>query len=109
MAKKPKDEAHERQQKGVRARRDAIQTLIANHQDEFDRLVAQNRVAAGLSPRASGPSLEALEERIQKFQAAQAAPGSQAAEVMKKALEDLQAEHRAGVAPNAGKIVRAVH
>lgn len=67
MARSRKDtEAHERQQKGVRARRDAIQTLIANHQAEFDELVARNRVAAGLTPRASGPSAEALEERIRK-------------------------------------------
>lgn len=66
MAKTSKSEAHERQQRGVRARRDAMQTLIANHQAEFDALVARNRVAAGLPPRASGPSLEALEKRIQK-------------------------------------------
>jgi hypothetical protein len=38
-----------------------------------------------------------LEERIQQFQAAQAAPGPQAMEATRKALEDLQAEHRAGV------------
>jgi hypothetical protein len=38
-----------------------------------------------------------LEERIWKFQVVQAAPGSQAAEAMKEAREDLQAEHRAGV------------
>jgi hypothetical protein len=38
-----------------------------------------------------------LEERIQQFQAAQAAPGPQAMEATRKALEDLQAEHRARV------------
>jgi hypothetical protein len=38
-----------------------------------------------------------LEERIRRFEAAQAAPGPQATEATKKALEDLQAEHRAGV------------
>jgi hypothetical protein len=38
-----------------------------------------------------------LEERISEFKAAEAAPGPQAMEVTKKALEDLQAEHRAGV------------
>jgi hypothetical protein len=38
-----------------------------------------------------------LEERIRRFEAAQAAPGPQAMEPTKKALEDLQAEHRAGV------------
>jgi hypothetical protein len=41
-----------------------------------------------------------LEERVRQFevvQAAQAAPGPQAVEVMKKTLEDLQVEQRAGV------------
>jgi hypothetical protein len=38
-----------------------------------------------------------LEERIRQFQAAQAAPGPQAVEATKKALEDLYAEHHAGV------------
>jgi hypothetical protein len=38
-----------------------------------------------------------LEERIQQFQAAQAAPGPQAVEATRKALEDLLAEHRVGV------------
>ena len=41
-----------------------------------------------------------LEERVRRFQAAQAAqaaPGPQAVEAMKKTLEDLLEEHRAGV------------
>jgi hypothetical protein len=38
-----------------------------------------------------------LEERIRQFQVAQAASGPRAVEATKKALEDLQAEHRAGV------------
>jgi hypothetical protein len=38
-----------------------------------------------------------LEERIHWFEAAHAAPGPQLTEATKKALEDLQAEHRAGV------------
>jgi chromosome segregation ATPase len=38
-----------------------------------------------------------LEERVHQFQAAQAALGLQAVEATRKALEDLQAEHRAGV------------
>jgi hypothetical protein len=59
-------EARERQVKGVKARQNAIQALIAAHQAEFDEMVARNRVAAGLPPRASGPSREALEERIRK-------------------------------------------
>jgi hypothetical protein len=38
-----------------------------------------------------------LEEQIRQFNAAQAALGPQAMEATRKALEDLQAEHRAGV------------
>jgi hypothetical protein len=38
-----------------------------------------------------------LEEQICQFNAAQAAPGPQAMEATRKALEDLQVEHRAGV------------
>jgi hypothetical protein len=38
-----------------------------------------------------------LEEQIRQFQAALAAPGPQAVEATRKALEDLQAEHRARV------------
>jgi hypothetical protein len=38
-----------------------------------------------------------LEDQIRQFNAAQEAPGPQAVEATKKALEDLQAEHRAGV------------
>jgi hypothetical protein len=38
-----------------------------------------------------------LEEQIRQFNAAQAAPGPQVMEATRKALEDLHAEHRAGV------------
>jgi hypothetical protein len=38
-----------------------------------------------------------LEEQIRQFDAAQAASGPQAMEATRKALKDLQAEHRAGV------------
>jgi hypothetical protein len=38
-----------------------------------------------------------LEEQIRQFNAAQAAPGPQAMEATRKALEDLQAEHHVGV------------
>jgi hypothetical protein len=38
-----------------------------------------------------------LEEQIRQFNAAQATSGPQAMEDTRKALEDLQAEHRAGV------------
>jgi DNA repair exonuclease SbcCD ATPase subunit len=40
---------------------------------------------------------QTLEERVRRFQTAQAAPGPQAVEATKKALEDLQAEHCVGV------------
>lgn len=52
--------------KGIKARQDAIKTLIANHQDEFDELHAKNRIALGLPLRSSGPTREELEERIKK-------------------------------------------
>jgi hypothetical protein len=48
-----------------------------------------------------------LEERIRQFQATQAAPGLNAVDATKKALEDLHAEHHAGVqriAAWAGKV-----
>jgi hypothetical protein len=45
---------------------DAINQLVTNHQEEFDRLHAQNRVSLGLSPTTSGPTREQLEDRIRK-------------------------------------------
>lgn len=51
---------------GVRARQSAVAALIANHQEEFERLHARFRTDAGLTPTASGPSREQLEERIAK-------------------------------------------
>jgi hypothetical protein len=52
--------------RGIKARQDALATLIANHQAEFDELHARNRVELGLSLRSNGPSREQLEERIRK-------------------------------------------
>ena len=52
--------------KGIKARQDALTTLIANHQEEFDDLHAKNRIALGLSLRSSGPTREQLEERIRR-------------------------------------------
>lgn len=52
--------------KGIKARQDAIKTLIERHQTEFDQLHASNRVALGLSPRSAGPSRAQLEERIKR-------------------------------------------
>lgn len=56
----------EKAKKGIRARQDAITTLISNHQQEFDELHARNRVELGLSPRSSGPTKEELQDRIRK-------------------------------------------
>lgn len=67
MTKSIKNEQRERQKKGVQARLEAIQSLIANHQAEFDALVVKNRVALGLPPRASGPTADALEERSRRL------------------------------------------
>lgn len=69
MAQKTKaqrDAERDRAKKGIRARQDAISTLIERHRDEFDELHMKNRVAAGLPPRTAGPSLEKLEERIKR-------------------------------------------
>ena len=59
-------EEKDRAKKGIKARQDAIRTLIERHQREFDELHTRNRIEAGLSPRSAGPSREALEERIRK-------------------------------------------
>jgi hypothetical protein len=48
-----------------------------------------------------------LEEQIRQFNAVQAAPGPQVMEVTRKALEDLQAEHRTGVQRIAAWVVEA--
>lgn len=56
----------DRAKKGIKARQDALATLIANHQEEFDELHRKNRVAAGLPLRSSGPTRAQLEERIRK-------------------------------------------
>lgn len=52
--------------KGIKARQDALATLIERHREEFDQLHAQNRVDLGLSPRSAGPTRDELEERIRK-------------------------------------------
>jgi len=52
--------------KGIKARQDAIASLIANHQDEFDELHRKNRVALGLPLRSQGPTKQQLEERIER-------------------------------------------
>jgi hypothetical protein len=61
--------------------------------ERWEKLLADHELEAEEKERA-------LEERVCQFraaQAAQAAPGPQAMEAMKKTLEDLRAEQRAGV------------
>jgi actin-related protein len=55
-----------------------------------DKLLAEHELEAEEKERK-------LEEQIRQFHAVQAAPGPQAMEATRKALEDLQAEHRARV------------
>jgi hypothetical protein len=56
----------EKAKKGIRARADALKTLIERHQSEFDELLVKNRIAAGLAPTNSGPSKDQLEAKIRK-------------------------------------------
>ena len=59
-------EEKDRAKKGIKARQDAIKTLIERHQTEFDEIHVRNRIALGLSPRSAGPNREQLEERIKR-------------------------------------------
>jgi hypothetical protein len=61
-------EEKDKAKKGIKARQDAVKTLIERHQPEFDELHARNRVALGLSPRSAGPSREELEKRIKRHE-----------------------------------------
>jgi DNA repair exonuclease SbcCD ATPase subunit len=66
---------------------------LAFREEMFERretLLAEHELEAEENERK-------LEEWVRQFEAAQAALGPQVAEAAKKALEDLQAEHRAGV------------
>jgi hypothetical protein len=58
--------------------------------ERWDKLLAEHELEAEEKKRQ-------LEERVHRFEAAQAVPSPQVAEATKKALEDLQAEHRVGV------------
>jgi hypothetical protein len=62
-----------------------------------DKLLAEHKLEAEVKEKKLEEKERTLEERVRRFQAAQAAPGSQAAEAMRKTLEDLWAEHRIGV------------
>ena len=59
-------EERDKAKRGIKARQDAIKTLIERYQSEFDELHARNRVALGLSPRSAGPTRRELEERIKR-------------------------------------------
>jgi hypothetical protein len=65
---------------------------LAFREEMFER---REKLLADLELKAEEKE-RTLEEWIRQFQAAQAAPGPQVVEATKKALEDLQAEHRAG-------------
>lgn len=59
-------EASERQTKGIHARAAAIKELLERHKTEFDELLVQQRLAAGLSPKNGGPTKAQLEAQIRK-------------------------------------------
>jgi hypothetical protein len=52
--------------KGIKARAAAIKELQERHKGEFDELLVQHRMAAGLAPRNNGPSKAQLEARVRK-------------------------------------------
>lgn len=56
----------EKAKKGIRARQDAIKTLLERHREEFDTLHISNRIALGLPPTTQAPTAEKLAERIRK-------------------------------------------
>lgn len=58
----------ERAKKGIRARQDAIRSLIAAHQAEFDEAVTRNRLAAGLPARPQGATPEQIQAKIERAQ-----------------------------------------
>ena len=68
-----------------------------------DKLLVDYELEEEEKERALEEKEQTLGERVHQFEAAQAAqaaqvaPGSQAVEAMRKTLEDLRAEHRAGV------------
>jgi hypothetical protein len=71
-----------------------------------DKLLADHELEAEEKEKKLEEKERTLEERVRRFQAtraaqvaqvAQAVPGSQAVEAMKKTLEDLWVEHRTGV------------
>lgn len=69
---------------GIKARQDALRSLIKNHQEEFDTMVEENRVSLGLSRRATN---ETPDEIRAKFERAQ-----QRAEKYRLMLEEAEAD-----------------
>lgn len=64
----PTEEERERAKKGIRARQDAIKTLIDRYAEEFQGLVESNRVALGLPRR---PNMETPQQLEAKLRAAE--------------------------------------
>jgi hypothetical protein len=56
----------DRAKRGIRARQEALKSLIANHREEFEGLVKKNRLALGLSARPAGPTVDDLKARIKR-------------------------------------------
>jgi hypothetical protein len=90
-------EADLTRQEAVLTRREADLTFKEEMVEGWEKSLAEHELEAEAKERALEEKERALEERVHRFQAAQAAPGPQVVEAMKKTLEDLQAEHRAGV------------
>jgi DNA repair exonuclease SbcCD ATPase subunit len=77
---KEKDASLDRREKDLAFREEMF--------ERRDKLLAEHELEAEEKEKK-------LEERVRQFEAAQAAPGPQVSEAAKKALEDLQTEHRA--------------
>lgn len=56
----------EKAKRGINARQEAVKELLKRHKSEFDELLVQYRVAAGLAPSNGGPSKAQLEAQIRK-------------------------------------------
>jgi hypothetical protein len=56
----------EKAKKGIRARQEAIKTLIERHKTEFDEVHVKYRLMAGLAPTNGGLTRAQLEAKIRK-------------------------------------------
>jgi DNA repair exonuclease SbcCD ATPase subunit len=86
---KAKEQSLDRQETDL-ARRETDLTFLEEMLTRRGEMLAEHELEAEEKEKK-------LEERIRQFQAAQAAPGPQAMEATRKALEDLQAELHVGV------------